>query len=129
MDVSLSLQYLFLISIQLQLIFQRLQNSAQDSAQDSSFINTHIVSSLSEVFSESPEEYSPWLVKCSKSYELSKTVFILVLQQSCASLKNGIVALTSTCLICLSMPLLCVFDILHNIFHIFATLSFDLFLY
>ncbi|KAL8153527.1 hypothetical protein V2J09_011287 [Rumex salicifolius] len=69
-------------------LYSKLCFPEKNSGQDSSFINTHIISSLAEVFCESPEEHLPWLVKCSDYNDLSKTTLLLILLQSCVSLKN-----------------------------------------
>ncbi|KAK4480629.1 hypothetical protein RD792_013707 [Penstemon davidsonii] len=55
-----------------------------------SSINMENVSKLAMTFSASPEEYIPWLVKCCKSQELSKTLFFLVLLQSLKMMKTDV---------------------------------------
>ncbi|KAK4436389.1 hypothetical protein Salat_0802600 [Sesamum alatum] len=55
-----------------------------------SSINVENINKLAEIFSLSPEEYMPWLVKCCESHELSRTLFFLVLLQSLKMLKMGV---------------------------------------
>lgn len=54
-----------------------------------SAVNMPTVCSFAGVFSESIEEFTPWLIKCCSESELSKTLFFLVLRQSYMMQKNA----------------------------------------
>ncbi|KAJ8537126.1 hypothetical protein K7X08_035527 [Anisodus acutangulus] len=54
-----------------------------------SSINTENIHALAKALLIHPEEYLPWLVECSKTLELSKKLFLLVLLQSFTLLETG----------------------------------------
>ncbi|KAK9292213.1 hypothetical protein L1049_020175 [Liquidambar formosana] len=55
-----------------------------------SSINMNTVSCLAETFSVHPEEYMPWLIECCNDFELSKTLFFLIMMQSLTMQKDKI---------------------------------------
>ncbi|PIA50335.1 hypothetical protein AQUCO_01300820v1 [Aquilegia coerulea] len=66
----------------------------------SSSVNMKTIGVLAEAFSENPEEYMTWLIECAKNFELSKTLFFLVLLQSFDCKKEApdrVLALFRTC--------------------------------
>ncbi|KAF5193642.1 U3 small nucleolar rna-associated protein [Thalictrum thalictroides] len=66
----------------------------------SSSVNMKTIGVFAEAFSEHPEEYMTWLIECAKNFELSKTLFFLVLLQSFVSKKedpDSLLALFRTC--------------------------------
>lgn len=78
--------------------------------EDISSVNIKIVNSLAEIFLKHPDEYMPWLIQSCDDFNVSKTLFLLVVMQSFLQPEKGM--FSNSVLSLLLRHMICFFNLL-----------------